>query len=101
VQFTKYCDAIMRGRPIEIPLDRFPKGLIPLFYNRRSQCGRARVEYDPLWSPSRPWLTFRNGTALQQFSSCQAAEAYLSEQGYFFNRAKPCRQKMDFQAAGA
>lgn len=50
----------------------------------RSVCGRARVEYDPVWSSAKPWGTFANGTALNAFYSLSTAVTSLQHKGFRF-----------------
>lgn len=52
----------------------------------RSNCGNARVEYSPSWSPSRPYLTFANGEAGDGFASSGLAIQRLKDKGFRFSR---------------
>ena len=52
----------------------------------RSTCGRARVHYDPAWSPSRPFLTFADGTAGARFTTLDGALRRLRDKGFRFDK---------------
>ena len=41
----------------------------------RTKCGRGRITYRPDWSPSYPWLGYRNGTVGACYASPEAAKA--------------------------
>jgi hypothetical protein len=43
----------------------------------RALGGKVRIKYDPAWSPSKPFLTYRNGTAGVSFAGLDSAIAYL------------------------
>lgn len=44
--------------------------------------GKARASYHPEWSKSRPWASYINGTAGQQFSTLESAEAHFLRLGF-------------------
>lgn len=43
-----------------------------------SRDGRARIHYDAVWSPSRPYAVFIDGTAMHAFATIQLALYYLN-----------------------
>lgn len=40
---------------------------------------RSRVEFDPLWCPSKPWTSFNNGTASHLFENLEDAQKYFRD----------------------
>lgn len=54
----------------------------------RSKCQRYRTTYQPDWSASLPWVTYRNGTAGRHFVTLDEAKAYLKGYGAEFEDAK-------------
>lgn len=50
----------------------------------RTKCGHARLTYNPDWSPSRPWCSYKNGTAGRQFASLELGMQQLTRDGYRF-----------------
>lgn len=41
------------------------------------RCGNWRIKFDPEWSPSKPYATFREGTAGVRFATVEAAISYF------------------------
>lgn len=50
----------------------------------RSKCQRYRTTYQPDWSASLPWVTYRNGTAGRHFVTLEEAKKYLATYGAVF-----------------
>lgn len=59
-------------------------GLLPHSYCRRSKCGRARIQFDPVIEFSKPFLCFINGNCCHHALTCEEAEVYLTAEGYRF-----------------
>lgn len=51
----------------------------------KSVCGKARLTYHANWDQSRPWVTYRDGTAGRHFTSLLAGIQYLKAFGYTFD----------------
>lgn len=60
-------------------------GLIPEWYIHRLGCN-CRAEYCPRWSPSYPWLCFRNGTNTVSKATCEEAIQHMLQD--------PCGHKL-------
>jgi len=52
----------------------------------RSKCCLARVTYHAIWSESRPWATFRHGSAEGSFATLRDAVEDLRKRGFSFDR---------------
>ena len=50
----------------------------------RSKCQRFRTTYQPDWSESLPWVTYRHGTAGRHFVTLEEAKKYLATYGAEF-----------------
>lgn len=58
--------------------------MMPVGYTIRTSCGKGRITYDPVWSPSKPWQTFENGTATNSFPELSQAMRRMKEKGWKF-----------------
>jgi hypothetical protein len=56
----------------------------PIGHTVRSKCGTARLTYQPDWSPSQPWASFKNGTAGRHFGTLDLGIRQLTQDGYRF-----------------
>lgn len=50
----------------------------------RTKCGFGRITYHPDWSESKPWATYRHGTAGLHLADPQEAVAYFKKYGMIF-----------------
>lgn len=58
-----------------------------------SKCRRARIVYQPNWSPSRPWASYRDGSAEKHYCYArQGIEDLSRNYGYRFEKVEFKRQ---------